>query len=150
MGESSCQEPPQAWKCLSKPWPTNLSWNRPKEGGPSPAITPNFASCTGPRPCAMQNTIEDSARALKSLIHTPILRMNGFMRNDSILMRILLGIRGTMTDPLPLFSVRMGRRFLDIEAEHQDIEADRIQERTVVGRRAEHLLQKQRGHCPQR
>ena len=42
--------------------------------------------------------------------------------------------------PLPLFSARMGRQFLDIEAEHLDIEA--IQGRTVVGteyRRAEYL-----------
>ena len=30
-------------------------------------------------------------------------------------MKISLAIRGTMTDPLPLFSVRMGRRFFDIK-----------------------------------
>ena len=88
MGESSCEEPPQTWKCSSEPWPAGLSWNRTREGGPQPACTRNFASCTGPLPRAMQNTIEDSARASKSLIHTPILRMNGFMRNDSILMKI--------------------------------------------------------------
>ena len=58
-------------------------------------------------------------------------------------MKISLAIRGTTTDLLPLFSVRMGRQFLDIEAEHLDIEA--IQERTVVGRRAEYLqLEQQR------
>ena len=84
----------------------------------------------------MQHTIEDSARALVSLISTPILGMNGFMRKGSILMKISLAIRDTTTDCLPLFSVRMGRQFLDIEAEHLDIKA--IHERTVVGRRAEY------------
>ena len=84
----------------------------------------------------MQNTFEDSTRASKSLIPTPILRMNGFMRNGSILMRISLAIPDTTTDPLPLFSVQMRRQFLDIKAEHLDIEA--IQERTVVGWRAEY------------
>ena len=49
----------------------------------------------------------------------------------SILMKILLATRDTTTDSLPLFSARMGRQFLDIEAEHLDIKA--IQERTVVG-----------------
>ena len=55
-------------------------------------------------------------------------------------MKIWLAIRETTTDPLPLFSARMGRQFLDIEAEHLDIKA--IQGRTVVGtkyRRAEYL-----------
>ena len=51
-------------------------------------------------------------------------------------MKISLAIRDTTTDPLPLFSVQMGRQFLDIGAEHLDIEA--IQERTVVGRGAEY------------
>ena len=45
-------------------------------------------------------------------------------------MKIWLAIRLMTTDPLPLFSARMGRRFLDIKAEHLDIEA--IQGRTVV------------------
>ena len=102
--------------------------------GPHSALHRNVASCTGPRPRAMQNTIEDSAPTSKSLIHTPILRMNGFLRNGSILMKISLAIRGTMTDFLPLFSVRMGQHFLDIEAEHLDNEA--IQKQTVVERRA--------------
>ena len=93
-----------------------------------------------PRPWAMQKTIEDSARASQSLVPTPILRMNGFMRNGSILMKISLATRDTTTDPLSLFSARMGPRFFDIEAEHLDIEA--IHGRTVVGteyRRAEYL-----------
>ena len=68
---------------------------------------PNLCKLYGPRPQAMQNTIEDSARASKSLIHTPTLRLNGFTRNDSILMKMSLAIRGTTTDSLPLFSVRM-------------------------------------------
>ena len=42
----------------------------------------------------------------------------------------------------------MGRQFVDIEAEHMDFEAEHLQERTVVERRAEHP--QQRGHCPQR
>ena len=33
MGESSFQEPPQAWKRSSEPWPAGLSWNRPRGGG---------------------------------------------------------------------------------------------------------------------
>ena len=55
-------------------------------------------------------------------------------------MKILLATWDTTTDPLPLFSARMGRQFLDIEAEHLDIKA--IQGHTVVGtkyRRAEKL-----------
>ena len=46
----------------------------------------------------------------------------------------------------------MGRQFLDIEAKHLDIQAEHIQERTVVGRRAEHVpfdnepAVEQRGH----
>ena len=98
VGESSCQKPPQAWKCSSEPWPAGLSCNRPREESPRPACTRNFASCTGPRPQAMQNTIQDTAPASKSLIHTRILRMNGFMRNGSILMKMSLAIRGTTTD----------------------------------------------------
>ena len=61
------------------------------------------------------------------------------MKNGSILMKISLATRDTTTDPLPLFSARMGRQFLDIE-EHLDMEA--IQGLTVVGteyRRAEYL-----------
>ena len=112
MGELSCQEPPQAWKSSGEPWPAGLSWNPPREGGPYPACTQNFASCTGPRPRAMQNTIEDSARASKSLIPTPILRMNGFMRNGSLPLKISLAIRDTTTDPLPLYSVGMGSTVL--------------------------------------
>ena len=46
-------------------------------------------------------------------------------------MKISLATRHTTTDPLPLFSARMGRQFLDIEAEHLDIKA--IQGRSVVG-----------------
>ena len=69
------------------------------------------------------------------------------MRSGSILMRISLATRGTTTDPLPLLSVWTGRQFVDIEAEHMGFEAEHLQERTVVGRRAEHL--QQRGHCPQ-
>ena len=136
MGESSCQEPPQAWKHSIEPWPAGLSWNRPTEGGPHPACTRSFTSCMAPRPRSMQITIEDNARASQSLIPTPILRMNGFMRNGSILMKISHAIRDTTTDLLPLFSIRRGRQFLDIEAEHLVIKA--IQERTVVGRRAEY------------
>ena len=67
-------------------------------------------------------------------------------------MKIWLAIRNTTTDPLPLFGARMGRQFLDIEAEHLDIEA--IQGRTVEGtecRSAEYLqLEQQRGRWPQR
>ena len=140
MGESSYQEPLQAWKCSSGPWPADLFRNRPREGGPHPACTRNFASCMGPRPRWMQNTIEDSARASQSLVPTPILRMNGFMRNGLILMKISLATPNTTANPLPLFSARMGRQFLDIEVEHLDIEV--IQGRTVVGteyRRAEYL-----------
>ena len=99
VGELSGQEPQQAWKCSSEPWLAGLSWNRPREGGPYPACTRNFASCTGLRPRAIQNTIEDSAGASKSLIHTPLLRVNGFMRNNLILMKISLARRGTTTDP---------------------------------------------------
>ena len=105
-----------------------------------PRMHRNSASCMGPRPRSMQNTIEDSARVSQSLVPTPILRMNGPMKNGSIQMKISLATRDTTTDPLPLFSLRMGRQFLDIEAEHLDIEA--IQGRTVVGtkyRRAECL-----------
>ena len=111
-------------------------------GGLLPAFTQSFATCTGPRPAATPNTIDDSARASKSLIHTPNLRSNGFIhtQSGSILMRISLATRGTTTDSLPLLSVRiesiMGRQFVDIEAEH-------LQERTVVGRRAEHLQQRE-------
>ena len=94
----------------------------------------------GPRPRLMQNTIEDSARVSQSLVPTPILRMTGLMKNGLIQMKILLATWDTLTDPLPLFSVRMGRQFSDIEAEHLDIET--IQGRTVVGteyRRAGYL-----------
>ena len=55
-------------------------------------------------------------------------------------MKIWLAIRDTTTDPFPLFSARMGRQFLDFEAEHLDFKA--IQGRTVVQtkyRRAEYL-----------
>ena len=49
-------------------------------------------------------------------------------------MRISLATQGTTTASLPQLSVRMesimGRQFVDGEAEH-------LQERTVVGRRAE-------------
>ena len=113
-----------------------------KGGGPPPRIDPKHCKLHGRPPPGDTNTIEDSARASRSLIHTPI-RMNGFMRNGSILMRISLAIRGTRTDPLPLFSLRMHRQFLDFEAEHLDIEAEHIPERTVVGRGAEHLQQQQ-------
>ena len=64
------------------------------------------------------------------------------MRSGLILMRILLATRGTTTDPLPLFSVRMDRQFVDIEAKHLDFEAEHLQERTVVGRRTDHLQQR--------
>ena len=140
MGELSYQEPLQAWKCPSEPWPAGLFRHRPREGGPHPACTRNSASCMVARPRLMQNTTEDSARFLQSLVPTPILRMNGLMRNGSILMTIPLATRDTMTDPPPLFRARMGRQFLDVKAEHLDIEA--IQGRTVVGteyRRAEYL-----------
>ena len=62
------------------------------------------------------------------------------MKNGSILMKISLATRDMTTDPLPVFSARMGRQFLDIEADDMDIGA--IQRRTVVGteyRRAEYL-----------
>ena len=55
-------------------------------------------------------------------------------------MKISLATRDTTTDPFPLFSARMGRQFLDMEAEHLDIKA--IQGWTVVGteyRRAKYL-----------
>ena len=68
-----------------------------------------------------------------------------------MLMKIWLAIRDTSTDPLPLFSARMGRQFLDIEAEQLDIEA--IQGSTGVGtvyRRAKDLqLEQQPRRCPQ-
>ena len=99
MGELSYQEAQQAWKCSSKPWPAGLFRNRPREGPPPPACTRNSASCMGPRPRSMQNTIEDSARVSQSLIPTPILRMNGLMKNGSILMKISLVTRDTTTDP---------------------------------------------------
>ena len=127
VGESSYQEEQQAWKCSSEPWPAGLFRNRPREG-PQPACTRNSASCMGPRPRSMQNTIEDSARVSQSVVPTPIPRMNGLMKNGSILMKISLATRDTTTDPLPLFSAWMGRQFLDIEAEHLDIKA--IQKRT--------------------
>ena len=101
-----------------------------------PCMHPKLCKLYGPQPPAMHDIIEDSARASKSLIHTPVPRMNGFMRSGWILMKISLAIRGTTTDPLPLFSARMGQQFLDIEAEHLDIKA--IQEWTAVGRRAEY------------
>ena len=75
------------------------------------------------------------------------------MRNTLILMKISLAIRDSTTDPLPLFRVWMGRQFLDIGAEELVIEA--IQERTVVGRRAEHRraeylqIEQQRRRRPQ-
>ena len=120
-----------------------------KGGGPPPCMHPKLCKLYGRPSRAMQNTIKDSARASKILIHTRILQMHGFMRNGSILMKISLAIRGTTTDVLPLFSVRTSRQFLDTEAKHLDIQA--IQERTVVGRRAEYLqLEKQRWGCPQR
>ena len=68
------------------------------------------------------------------------------MRRGSILMRISPATRGTTTDPLSLLSVQMGRQFVDIEANHREFEAEHLQKRTVVGRRAEHL--QQRGDCP--
>ena len=98
VGESSHKEAQQAWKYSSKPWPAGLFRNRPREG-PHPACTRNSASCMGPRPRLMQNTIEDSARVSQSLIPTPILRMNGPMKNGSILMKISLATRDTTTDP---------------------------------------------------
>ena len=67
-------------------------------GTPTPS-DPKLCKLYGPRPWAMRNTIQDSARASKSLIHTPILRRNGFSRNGSILMRISLAIWGMRTDP---------------------------------------------------
>ena len=98
MGELSYQEAQQAWKCSSEPWSAGLFRNRPREG-PHPACTRNSASCMGPRPRSMQNTIEDSAQVSQSLVPTPILRMNGLMKNGSILMKISLGTRDTTTDP---------------------------------------------------
>ena len=123
MDDPPYQEAPQALKCSGSPWPTGLFWNQPREG-PHPACSSNSASCMGPRPRSMQNTFESGARALMG----------------SILMKILLATRDTTTDPLPLFSARMGRQFLDIEAKHLDIEA--IQGCIMVGteyRRAEYL-----------
>ena len=104
MGESSCQELPQAWKYSNKPWPIDQSWNRPGKGGPHPALTQNFASRMGVSPRATPNTIEGSARAWNSLIHTQILRRTGFIhtQSGSILMRISLPTRGTTTDSLLL------------------------------------------------
>ena len=66
---------------------------------PPRACTRNSASCMGPRPRSMQNTIEDSARVSQSLVPTPILRMNGLMKNGSILMKISLATRDTTIDP---------------------------------------------------
>ena len=79
-----------------------------KERGPPPCMHLKLCKLYGPRPRAMQNTIEYSALVSKSLIHTPTLRLNGFTRNDLILMKMSLAIRGMTTDSLPLFSVRMG------------------------------------------
>ena len=98
MDESSYHEPQQAWKCSSEPWPAGLFRNRPREG-PHPVCTRNSVSCMAPRPRLMQNTIEDSARVSQSLVPTPILRMNGLMKNGSILMQISLATRDTTTDP---------------------------------------------------
>ena len=47
----------------------------------------------------MQNTIEDSARVSQRVVPTPIPRMNGLMKNGSILMKISLATRDTTTDP---------------------------------------------------
>ena len=55
-------------------------------------------------------------------------------------MKISLATQDTTPNPLPLFSARMGRQFLDVEAEHLDIEA--IQKQTILGteyRRAGYL-----------
>ena len=141
MVESVCQEPRQAWKWWNEPWPISLSRNGPGKGNPRPILTQDFASCTGTRPRAMQNTIEGSTRASKSLIHTPILRRNRFIHTQSglILMRISLATQGTTTDSLALFSIRMESiimgRFVDGRAEH-------LQKRTVVERRAERPQQR--------
>ena len=116
VDDPSYPEAPQAWKCSKQPWPTGLFRNRPREGL-HPACSRKSASCMGPRPQSMQNTFKSVARALIG----------------SILMKILLATRDTTVDSLPLFSARMGRQFLDIEA---------IQGRTVVGteyQRAEYL-----------
>ena len=104
----------------SRACPTGLAGPEPSgtHNDPGQHFHQNSVSCTGPRPRSMQNTFESGAQAL----------------TGSILMKILLATRDTTTDPLPLFSTRMGRQFLDIEAEHLDIKA--IQGRTGY-RRAE-------------
>ena len=56
-------------------------------------------SCMGPRPRSMHNTIKDNARVSQGLVPTPILRMNGLMKNGSVLMMISLATRDTTTDP---------------------------------------------------
>ena len=118
-------------------WPVPQST---KGGGTPTRMHPELCKLYGPAPPSMQNTIEDNARASQSLVPIPILPMNGLMRNGSSLMKISLATRDTTTDPLPLFSARMGRQFLDMEAEHLGIQA--IQGQTIVGtkyRRAEYL-----------
>ena len=121
MVEPSCQEKRQAWRCSNKPRPIGVSWNRPGKGDPTPTLTQMFASCTITLPRTTPNTVEGSAQASKSLIHTPILQRNRFIHTQS-----------GSTDSLALFIVQaepivMGRQFVDGKAEH-------LQERIVMGR----------------
>ena len=69
------------------------------KGGTPTRMHPKLWKLYGPRPRLMQNTIEHSARVSQSLIPTPILRMNGLMKNGSILMKISLATQDTTTDP---------------------------------------------------
>ena len=136
MVESSCQEARQAWRCSNEAWPIGLSWNRPGKGDPQPTLTQNFASCTGTLPRTTPNTFVSNAQASKSLMHTPILRRNGFIYTQTGSIprntRISLATRGTTTDSVALFSVRMepiimARQFVEGKAEH-------FQERIAIGR----------------
>ena len=142
MVESSCQQPQQAWRCSKKPWSVGLSCNGPGRGDPRPTLTQNFASCTGTLPRTTRNTLEGSAEASKSLIHTPILCRNGFIhtQSGSILMRISLATRGTTTDSLAVFSVWIesiiiGRQFVERKAVH--LQERIVMEGQFVERRAE-------------
>ena len=78
------------------------SWHVPEStqgGGTPPRMHPKLGKLYGPRPWSMRNTIEDSARPSQSLVPTPILGMNGLMKNGSILMKISLATQDTTTHP---------------------------------------------------
>ena len=114
---------------------TGFTWNRPGKVDPIPTLTQDFASCTGTLPRTTPNSFDSNAQASKSLMHTPILRRNGFTHTQSgsipMNTRISLATRGTTTDSLALFSVRMepiimGRQLVEGKAKH-------LQEQKVMG-----------------